>query len=741
MRNRLITGTAALLLASALVAWAQDGPQDKTAGSTTGSIDVGGRGTSTSGDEARYERYRDLRNGANVNLLFSKETDSWTFDVKAQNIGYRDGRYVAKFNSRRIKFTVLFDETPLNYSYDTSTPYNCTAGSCTLDATLRAAVQAKTAIGVPQTVAQLSPGSIFNSIANPFDLQSRRDTFTANARISATDNLDFLFGVNTYKRSGNMPQGAGFAFNVATELPVVVDNRETEVSVGVEWASHQGMFHLGYEHSKFDQNIPSLTFDNPYRATDYSGAAGTGYDPSGYSNGNGPAAGRLANPPSNSVNAFNWMGMIKLPGHTSANASFAMSSNRQDEALIPWTTDSVINSAKTLAAFPSLAALPRPTADMSVNYATGTVNLSSRPNQYVSVTARYRYNSRTDFTPEFDATTYVRFDATPETTGGVTEPININRNTLDVDAAFTPVPYTAFRVGYGFDKWQHTALATDGWRDNTARVSFDTVGNQYITLRAKYEHVERRSQGIDVNDLLALGDQPALRFFDEASRNTNRGSVILELMPVSIVNINFSLTSGKDDYAGADSSQMFGLLNNKNTTYAAGVEVSPSAKVNFGADYGRETFNSLQASRNANPAPESDVDRRDAQLEPRQRREGQQLLVLPEPGQGDRKDRHPVRLRLQRLEPGLPVRRAPDRQSDGHRAVHSAAERHQQVAAGHVRPPLRVDQEGRHRRLVPGTRSWTWPTSRPSTRRDRSHCRWRRSGRRPTRPGLTGSGP
>ena len=35
-----------------------------------------------------------------------------------------------------------------------------------------------------------------------------------------------------------------------------------------------------------------------------------------------------------------------------------------------------------------------------------------------------------------------------------------------------------------------------------------------------------------------------------------------------------------------------------------GVNYAPNARVNVGADYGRETYNSLQQSRNANPAPD-----------------------------------------------------------------------------------------------------------------------------------------
>ena len=115
------------------MAWAQSKPQQQTTTPSNGAVDIGGRFTSTSGDEARYERYRDLRSGVNANVLFNKETENWTFDVKATNIGYRDQRYTMDYNSKRVKFSFLFDSIPLNYSYDLKTPYVCTRGNCALD--------------------------------------------------------------------------------------------------------------------------------------------------------------------------------------------------------------------------------------------------------------------------------------------------------------------------------------------------------------------------------------------------------------------------------------------------------------------------------------------------------------------------------------------------------------------------------------------------------------------------------
>jgi len=615
MRNRLMIGTAALLLASATVAWAQSKPQQETTAPSNGVVDIGARITSTSGDAARYERYRDLRSGVNANVLFNKDTENWTFSVKASNIGYRDQKYTMDFTSKRVKFSFLFDSIPLNYGYDTKTPYVCSAGSCSLDTAMRATIQnsrgtgatpvnSATIVGVPQTLAQVQTGTLYNSIAKTFDLQSRRDTIGADLRFSATDNLDLLLGVKSYSRSGNQPWGMGFAFNNLVEVPMVVDNRETEVATGVEWASHQGMFRVMYEHSKFSQNVPALTVDNPLHATDWNSTPGTGYDASGYTNAHGAAFSRMAMAPSNTLDTVNWLGMMKLPGHTTANASFIMGANRQNEALIPWTTNPVVANSNTYATFPALASLPRESAEMYVNYVTGVMNVSSRPHKYLTLNARYRYNSRSEFTRGFDAVEYVRMDAVPEETGGEGEAFNINRNTFDMNASLTPLKFGAIRFGYSYDRYEHGVRATEGYKDGTARVSFDTIGNQFVTVRVLYEHSNRDSVGLDVADITGSGGQEALRFYDEASRNRNRGTLLVEFNPISTLGLSVSAATGKDDYAGADPTQQFGLLNNKNTAFTLGANYAPNAKMNLGADYGRETYNALQQSRNSNPAPD-----------------------------------------------------------------------------------------------------------------------------------------
>src|SRR5512132_2548972 len=102
MRNRLTIATAALLLASASLVAAQPATATKNAtpeptptSPWTGAVDFGFRGTNSDGDEARLERYRDLRSGLSSDIVVGKQSDQSRMTLTARNIGYRDQRYSA----------------------------------------------------------------------------------------------------------------------------------------------------------------------------------------------------------------------------------------------------------------------------------------------------------------------------------------------------------------------------------------------------------------------------------------------------------------------------------------------------------------------------------------------------------------------------------------------------------------------------------------------------------------------
>jgi hypothetical protein len=128
------------------------------------------------------------------------------------------------------------------------------------------------------------------------------------------------------------------------------------------------------------------------------------------------------------------------------------------------------------------------------------------------------------------------------------------------------------------------------------------VGNQYVMVRGQYEFTTRRGSNFDEEWFADSGTQGATRLYDDAERDRNKATLLFVFTPVSAVDFSASMGVGKDKYNEAH--QEFGLLNNDNTSFNLGVNVTPIEKVALGINYGRDKYSSTQESRNANPAPD-----------------------------------------------------------------------------------------------------------------------------------------
>lgn len=623
MRNALIIAGVALALASAGPLTAQETaavPRAATADSakstpflgtnlgTRGTMEMGYRGASVDGDEARWERFRDLREGPRAAGSLSSETEASAFHFSANNVGYRDQRYTADYNRfGKMKLSAQWNSIPLNYAYYSMTPWKNQGDNVwTLDAAARTQVQSKTpgVLGIGTTAAQYDQASIYRGLAAPFPMQSRRDIMSLGMKYRLTDAVGLNMGFSSTKKSGTQPYGGSFAFSNANERPMSLDNRTNDANAAVEWARPSlGMVRAEWVGSWFDNKFLSLTWDNPLRATDFSNGkappAGP-YDPSGYSNGNGPAIGRLALPPSNNMNTFSVVALHKMPGHTSLNGQIAYTTMKQNEKLIPWTTNSVIASPVVFSLFPTLASLPRPTAEAEVHAMNAQINFTTRPSQYFAFDMRYRFNDHENRTPFFDAREWVRFDAVPEEAEeSVTEHFNIRQNTLETGATLTMIPNSSFKLGYIVDDVKRDGRGFSGMTDYTFRASVDTYGNQYVMLRALYERTNRVGNGFSESAIEDAAAQPGLRFYDEADMGRDKGSVVLQVTPSEKFDLGFVVAAGKDKYRGAG--HEFGLLDNSNSSYNFSFNVYPVDRLTLGANYGYEKFGAFQKSRNSNP--------------------------------------------------------------------------------------------------------------------------------------------
>ena len=580
-----------------------------------------------------------MRDGVATGLNVSRQTESSLFDASASHIGYRDQRYGARFINGRVRLNFDWQSIPLNFSYLTRTPYTISGNTLLLDNSAQGSVQGPTnatndgtAVGIPCAPGALPAAcgnptqanqakanrSIYDSLATPFDLRYGRDNATIGALFSASKAIDIDARFSSSMREGQQPWGASFAFNNAVELPQALDQRTNDMTLGATWTNARSMIRVGWDGSWFTNNNDTLVWDNPIRLTDFNNGLlppNGPYDPSGYSNGNGPAQGRMALAPGNSMNVVSATAMYRLPSRTTLNGTLQFTNQRQDENLIDWTINPLIDSPTVHTAFPHLAQLPRTTAEAEAQGINALINLSSRPFRRGTFTVRYRYNDRDVRTPTFDATEYVRFDAVPEEIEeGLSHQFDTSRHLLDANVALTPVPWGTLRVGYGHEAVERHGRGFSDVGENIFRVSFDTYTSQYVTLRATYDMGWRRGEGfveagVDY-ETGPGGTQPTLRYYDESDRDRQRASLLVTVMPRDTYDFFVQFGGGWEDYM-ADTSvpvdrpgELFGLQSADSTSWNFGVNFHPTDTLTAGASYGRDTYGSFQLSRNANPPPD-----------------------------------------------------------------------------------------------------------------------------------------
>ena len=589
MRTHL-TLVAGLLLVTATAARAQNPPtrpqptdpvalgQSSFSGKAYASVDLGGRFNSVDGDEARFQRYRDLTPGAYAtNAIFGRRTQDWAFEARAWNAGYRDQKYTADYTRvGRVSASFLYDQIPLFISRDTSTlyEYNVTApGLFRIDDPIQQSIQATT-----------TTLRSWEDQATQFDLRTLRKISQFDLALNANPQTAITLKIKNTQREGQIPFGGTFGFNNAVELPVPVDTRTTDFQSALEWANNRGLVRVGWDYSTFNNNTETVVWDNPLRY---------GPDISG-----GPSQGRMALWPDNTLYYLNGTGSVSFPGHGRATGYLAVGEGKSNEPLLPFT----INTA--LATVP----LYRATAEAKHQTTIAQFTVAMRPVPLVSLNAKYRYSDVDVQTPVFLRDTgSVNYDTSLLASDDPSEYHSVKRNAFDVDGAIEVLPFTSLKVGFSNLGTDYTHRIWENTSENAFRVSLDTTANQYVMLRGLYERRSRTGEGFDAEALAEVGELAGMRHYDVADRDRDRFTLIASVTPVGIVGFNASVGVGRDKYPDSP----HGLQNYDTNQYSVGVDVVPNDAHNVSAAYGWESFTSLQRSRSASSAAEQADPRRD----------------------------------------------------------------------------------------------------------------------------------
>ncbi|MGH9220909.1 MAG: MtrB/PioB family outer membrane beta-barrel protein, partial [Vicinamibacterales bacterium] len=522
--------TLALLLGLAPSALAQDPPslplpadpvsigRSEFTGRWYGTVDFGARVTTIDGDEARAQRYRDLRSGVYANnVIAGRRTQDWMLEAQAWNVGYRDQRYqLDVFRPGRLTASFLYDQIPLWISADSRTLYvEMQPGVFRLEDAMQQTIQAGQA-----TL------HAYEDQAVRFDLETMRRIGQVDITFNATPSIDITVNLRNINRTGYIPFGGTFGFSNAVEIPMPLDHRTTDLNTALEWSNNRGLVRLGWDGSGFNNELESVAWDNPI----YFGPDST----------SAPSQGRLASWPENTLTYLHGTGAVNIPlnGRLTGYAAFGQGRNSQD--LLPFT----INTA-----FQPPPPLSRTTAEAESQMTIAQFTAAMRPAPRFFLNARYRYSDVDIQTPEFDRSLgSVSYDTKLVTGAHASVYHSVTRSTFDADGSFSVAPFTAVKVGYSNYGSDYVHRIWESTSENVFRVSLDSTGHQRFMLRAQYENRQRTGDGFDPTALSDFGELPTMRHYDIADRDRGRFTFIGTAMLTGAIELTGSAGVGRDKY-------------------------------------------------------------------------------------------------------------------------------------------------------------------------------------------------
>ena len=384
------------------------------------------------------------------------------------------------------------------------------------------------------------------------------------------------------------------------ESPEPIDYRTRDFAATGEWTRKSLLLRGSFHYNDFANRNPFVEFDNPFRITDATDASAyTG--PASGSIG-GAAFGRESLPPNNKAVTGSVGFLYKFAKRSRLSADATLGQWTQDDAFMPFTTNTAIT---TPVAASDVSSLPARSLDGQIRTLSLSSFFTTRPADHLTLTARVRrYDLRND-TP--------RFDAVWEDLPRISVPYGNTTDALTASAAYDFGRVT-LEGGYRYDKWDRTFRETESTSQNVGYVKADVRAKDWVVLRGSFEKGKRDFNGLEIErsedasflepgapanllaapsaTLCAGGTICNLRF-DQSKKDLDRYGAFVELSPGGKGSLTLAYIKGKDRYTES----LFGLIRADNEAISVEADYTPRERVNLFAFYTRENIATFQRGR------------------------------------------------------------------------------------------------------------------------------------------------
>jgi MtrB/PioB family decaheme-associated outer membrane protein len=554
-------------------------------------------------ETSKFNEYRDLKSGVfirNFRGRFDNILNSRFYaNLQSQKSFYDDQSYLASFGQYgKFRIQFRYDEVPHIFTNTTRTIYTrVQPGVFTVNPALRATLQATSAANTP-AVSQSQVATM--AFITP-SLKRKAGTLQFNYYPTPDWDISFLF--SRENQVGLRPIGFLFASSPSAsasggsgaEVPEPIDYFNNVIKVGAEYGNKDWGLQVGYLRSWFDNNINSLTVDNPYRTTDCVSPVGCTTATQG------PAVGVLDLYPGNTADYLSVAGAVNLGKYFRLMGSVSPGWLHQDDAFLPYTSNSIRLAATG----------PLPAASLHGQKQTLAMNytLLVFPSKKFQIKAGYRQYDYNNNTPVFTFTPVQGDIGAPGSDDNEHRVTSYYRKTFELTGNWYFAKRSSLKLGYEGEWFDRTERDVAHSKENSLIAALDLSPNKSLLFRVAYRHSDRKpdsyvdpdSDGIPC-EAAALtsaraafefpGNHPCSRRFDEGARLRDRGEVLVEYSPWDKLTLSASFNTIQDDYnrkGDANSTTPLNYLTGSNATlypyYLYGMLKDLTYNYNFDANY------------------------------------------------------------------------------------------------------------------------------------------------------------
>ncbi len=479
----------------------------------SGEVEIGGRSSGGDDGAGKFREYRDLDSGifGGVDLLFEDEERRSYLRIFGSNPGYDDQRYTleaGRYGSYSVD--LFYSELPHVFSTSARSLYQRPSQETFV---LPSGVQARIA-GAADPSAQLG---VELSAAQPVELGFRQVEAGAGADVQVNDSVRLFSRYRLQDRRGSRPLAIQFGSPGGTfdVFAASIDDETHQLEAGVEYTEGPLILGLEYRASFYQNELRSMTVDNPLVAADTTTAA---------------ERGRLSLAPDNSAHAVSAFASATVPASfpVRVTANLAYGLHLQDDDFLPNTINAAIASP----------ALPANGLNGEVHTFLANLVGTARPLRRLDLKTRYRVYRYDDETDPLRFSAWVRNDDEARSDAVRSVRNDYTRQNADVTARYRVSKALETTLGYELEAWHRSDdRQVDDLLEHGPTFQVDWRPHPSTTIRTSYDFRDREGDGYDTlaffeskfdpadfSALVASGitELPGLRKYDQADRRTHR---------------------------------------------------------------------------------------------------------------------------------------------------------------------------------------------------------------------------